>query len=103
MTTHESPRSLRLPGALRTLRVSVFGLLTAVMLFATAGVARAQEGPIDHLQRRTHQIVRETHRVLIGNRRPVVRVVVPAHRRHYRRVRVYDRRHHRYYYRTYRR
>ena len=96
--------TLRSHQSLRSLRVSLFAGLTTLMLFAGAGVARAQEGPIDHLRHRTHQIVRTTDRV-IRNHRPVVRVyVAPTHRRHYysHRVRVWDRRHHRYYYRYYR-
>ena len=90
----------------RSLRASMFAGLTTLLLFASAGVgvARAQEGPIDHLRHRTHQIVRATDRVIRGHRpRPVVvRVYEPRHHRHYYRVRHYDRRHHRYYY-TYRR
>jgi hypothetical protein len=87
----------------RLLRVSMFAALTTLMLLAGAGVARAQEGPIDHLRHRTHQIANVTHRVIRHHRPVVVRVYVPAHRRHDHRYRVYDRRHHRYYYRTYRR
>jgi hypothetical protein len=87
----------------RTLRVTISAALTALMLLAGADVARAQEGPIDHLRHRTHQIVRTTDRV-VRNHRPVVRVVVRDHRRpRYYRARVWDHRHHRYYYRTYRR
>jgi hypothetical protein len=84
----------------QSLRASIFAGLTAVMLLGGTGVARAQEGPIDHLRHRTHQIVRTTDRI-IRHHRPVVRVYVPEHRRHYVRYRVYDRHHHRYYYRTY--
>jgi len=86
----------------RSLRVSIFAALTTLMLFASAGVARAQEGPIDHLRHRTHQIVRVAHRAVRQHRPVVVRVYVPAHHRHVYRYRVYDRRHHRYYW-TYRR
>jgi hypothetical protein len=82
----------------RSLRGSIFTALTAVMLFGSAGVARAQEGPIDHLRHRTHQIVRATDRVVRGHRPVVVRVYSPRYRRHYYRVRMYDRYHHRYYY-----
>jgi hypothetical protein len=88
----------------RSLRVSMFAALTTLMLLASTGVARAQAGPIDHLRYRTHQIVRTTDRV-IRHHRPVVRVYVqhrPRYARYYR-VRVWDHRHHRYYYRTYRR
>src|SRR5262249_28634950 len=81
----------------RSLRVSIFATLTTLMLLAGVGVARAQEGPIDHLRHRTHQIVHVAHRA-VRHHRPVVRVYVPEHRRHYYRYRVYDRRHHRYYY-----
>jgi hypothetical protein len=96
---------------IRSLRVSMFAALTTLMLLGGAGVARAQEGPIDHLRHRTHQIVRVTHRA-IRHHRPVVRVYVAPQRHYYRhryyrdryyRARVYDRYHHRYYYRTYRR
>jgi hypothetical protein len=87
-----------------SLRASMFAGLTAVMLLGGAGVARAQEGPIDHLRHRTHQIVRTTDRIIRGHR-PVVRVYAPEHRHyvrgHYVRYRVWDRHHHRYYYRTY--
>jgi hypothetical protein len=91
----------------QSLRVSMFAALTTLLLLGSTGVARAQEGPIDHLRHRTHQIVRATDRV-IRHHRPVVRVYTPVHHRHYYReryyrVRVYDRYHHRYYYRTYRR
>jgi len=78
----------------------MFATLTTLMLLAGAGVARAQEGPIDHLRHRTHQIAHVTHRVIRHHRPVVVRVYVPAHHRHYYRYRVWDRRHHRYYYRT---
>ena len=80
----------------RSLRVSIFATLTTLMLLAGVGVARAQEGPIDHLRHRTHQIVHVTHRAIRPHR--VVRVYVPEHRRHYYRYCVYDRRHPRYYY-----
>jgi hypothetical protein len=89
----------------RSLRTSIFAGVTTLMLLGSAGVARAQEGPIDHLRHRTHQIVRTTDRV-IRHHRPVVVVSRPAYRHHrprYVRVRVYDRYHHRYYYRVYRR
>jgi hypothetical protein len=85
----------------RSLRVSIFATLTTLMLLAGVGVARAQEGPIDHLRHRTHQIVRAAHRA-VRPRGPVVRVYVPEHRRYYYRYRVYDHRHHRYHYRYYR-
>jgi hypothetical protein len=81
----------------RTLRLSIFAALTTLMLLGTAGVARAQEGPIDHLRYRTHQIIRETHRIIGQHHPPVVRVYVSAYPRHYHRYRAYDRRHHRYY------
>lgn len=81
----------------RSLRVSMFAMLTSVMLLGSVGVARAQEGPIDHLRHRTHQIVRTTDRVIRHHRPVVVRVYVPRHHRYYHRYRVYDRRHHRYY------
>jgi hypothetical protein len=87
----------------RSLRVSMLTALTTLMLLTGAGVARAQEGPVDHLRHRTHQIVHMTDRVIRHHRPVVVRVYVPAHRRHEYRYRVYDYRHHRYYYRTYRR
>jgi hypothetical protein len=85
----------------------MFAAVTMVTLAGGVGVARAQEGPIDHLRYRTHQIAHVTQRV-VSDRRPVVRVYVDRHhrhryaRRHYSRHRVYDRRHHRYYW-TYRR
>jgi len=82
---------------LRSLRVSMFAALTTLMLLGTAGVARAQEGPIDHLRHRTHQIVRTTDRIVRGHP-PAVRVYVNTHHRHLHRVRVWDHRHHRYYY-----
>lgn len=87
----------------RILRTSLLAGMTTLMLSAGTGVASAQEGPIDHLRYRAHQIDRA-----IRHHRPVVRVYEPRHRRHYvharyYRVRVYDHRHHRYYYRTYRR
>lgn len=85
----------------RSLRVTVFGMLTALMVFAGTGVARAQEGPVDHLRHRTHQIIRATDRVIRHHRPVVVRVYAPRPRGHYYRVRVYDRHHHHYYYRTY--
>jgi hypothetical protein len=83
----------------RSLRVSIFAGLTALMLVGSTGVARAQEGPIDHLRHRTHQIVRATDRLVRQHRAPVVRVYVAPHRRyyHYHRYRAYDRRHHHYY------
>jgi len=73
----------------RSLRVPMFAALTTVMLSAGTGVARAQEGPIDHLRHRTHQIVRTVHHAFYHH--------------HPRRVTVrrYDYRHHRYYYETY--
>jgi hypothetical protein len=82
----------------RSLRISMFAAVTTVMLLGSAGVARAQEGPIDHLRHRTHQIVRATDRAVRGHPPVVVRVYTPHHRRHYYRVRMYDRYHHRYYY-----
>jgi hypothetical protein len=90
----------------RSLRLSLFAALTTLTLLGSAGVARAQEGPIDHLRHRTHQIIRATDRAFHG-RPPAavrVRVYVPAHRRYeYRyRYRVYDRRCQCHYYRTYR-
>lgn len=81
----------------RSLRVSMCAALTTLMLVGSAGIARAQEGPIDHLRHRTHQVVRETRRIVHGQRPPVVRVYVRPPHRHYHRYRVYDRRHHRYY------
>jgi hypothetical protein len=80
--------------------VSTFAILTTLMLLAGAGVARAQEGPIDHLRHRTHQIAYVTHRMIRHHRPVVVRVYVPAHHRHYYRHRVWDRQRHHYYYRT---
>jgi len=83
----------------RSLRISISAALTALMLLAGVGVVRAQEGPIDHLRHRTHQIVRATDRAVRG--RPVtvrVRVYSPRYHRHYYRYRMYDRYHHRYYY-----
>ncbi len=85
----------------RSLRLSMFAALTTLMLLTPAGVARAQEGPIDHLRHRTRQIAYATHRVIRHHRPVVVRVYAPPHHRHYYRTRVWDRRHHRYYYRTY--
>jgi hypothetical protein len=85
---------------LRSLQTSFFAALTTLVLLAGVGVARAQEGPIDHLRHRTHQVVYVAHRA-IRHHRPVV-VYVPEHRRHYYRYRVYDHRHHRYHYRYYR-
>lgn len=92
----------------RTLRTSLLAVMTTLMLSAGVGVASAQEGPIDHLRHRTHQIIYLTDRAIRHHRPVVVRVYEPRHRRHhvharYYRVRAYDRRHHRYYYRTYRR
>ncbi len=77
----------------RSLRTSIFAVLTTLMLLAGVGVARAQEGPIDHLRHVAHRVIRH---------RPVVRVYVPRHRRYYYRYRYYDRHHHHYYYRYYR-
>jgi hypothetical protein len=87
----------------RSLRISIFAAVTTLMLLMGAGIARAQEGPIDHLRHRTHQIVRAADRAVRHHRPVTVRVYVPAHHRHVVRYRVYDHRHHRYYYRTYRR
>ena len=87
----------------RTLRAGMFAGLATLMLLGSAGVARAQEGPFDHLRHRTHQIVRATDRIIRPRPRVVRVYVVPQHRRHYVTYRVYDRHHHRYYYRTYRR
>jgi hypothetical protein len=81
----------------RSLRASMLAVLTMLMVLAGAGVARAQEGPIDHLRHRTHQIVRMTDRVIRNHRPVVVHVYAPEHRRHYYRYRVYDSRYHRYY------
>jgi hypothetical protein len=87
----------------RSRRLSMCVAVTALMLLMGGGVARAQEGPIDHLRHRTRQIAYATHRVLRHHRPVVVRVYAsPDHRHHYRYL-VWDRRHHRYYYRTYRR
>ncbi len=85
---------------LQSLRASIVAALTTLLTLTGVGVARAQEGPIDHLRHRTHQIAHVTHRVIRDHRPVVVRVYVP-HRRHYYRYRAYDRRHHRYYW-TYR-
>jgi hypothetical protein len=83
----------------RSLRVPIFAAITTLMLLTTGGVARAQEGPIDHLRHRTHQIAYTTHRVFRNHRPVVVRVYEPPRRHYYRhyRHRVYDRRYHRYY------
>jgi len=82
----------------RSIRISIAAALTMLMVLAGAGVARAQEGPIDHLRHATHQIVRQTDRAVRGHRPVVVRVYTPRYRRHVHRVRLYDRYHHRYYY-----
>ncbi len=95
-------KSLKSLKSLTVLRVSMFAALTAMMVVTGAAVARAQEGPVDHLRHRAHQIVYTTHRMLRPHRPTVVRVYVPSERRHYYRYRAYDRRHHRYYW-TYRR
>ena len=82
----------------RSIRISIAAALTMLMVLAGAGVARAQEGPIDHLRHVTHHIVRQTDRAVRGHRPVVVRVYTPRYHRRVHRVRLYDRYHHRYYY-----